>query len=427
MMLLFLFPFFRPPAMMPGFLKKHEQFLPIRVDILMERLLKDERLNDDERESFRVLRRLLADRFHYEYHGMLETLKNDFVPFDPDCETLAEPEYTAEQLNVIRLRLYESIRRVLQIGNYRELTPEQLSECLALQPIGGLSVRVDTDDFDGFHVYYHGVRECRETEHFFFFWKRVLPLVCLNRVFVIARLKPEFGGQVLIKMFKDVPVENIKIIAPKVKLGMPVFAKIKIGGSVLGSLIAPISKLVFAFAMSWIYFLVILGGLLIAAFKGVMSFLNSRTKYMQMYSSNLYYRNLSNNTAALTALLDSAENQELKETLLGYSMLYVNRDHEMTMQQLDEAVERWVAEQFDHQFDFEVEDAVRKLIMTKIIDEKEKGGVHFNDPDSGVYVLERYRACELPVALRRLDNDWDDFNVFPDVAPEDTSSNEVKN
>jgi len=148
---------------------------------------------------------------------------------------------------------------------------------------------------------------------------------------------------------------------------------------------------------------------------------------MQMYSSNLYYRNLSNNTAALTALLDSAENQELKETLLGYSMLYVNRDHEMTMQQLDEAVERWVAEQFDHQFDFEVEDAVRKLIMTKIIDEKEKGGVHFNDPDSGVYVLERYRACELPVALRRLDNDWDDFNVFPDVAPEDTSSNEVKN
>lgn len=400
-------PFLRPRLKPPAFLDDREHFLPFRVDVLLERMLLDARLDENDRKSFRVLRRLLGDRFHYEYHATLESLKNDFVPFDPDRETLGEPEYSPGELDEIRARLYESLRRVLRIGNYRELTPEQFAECLDMQPVGGLSVHVDTDDFDEFHVYYRGVRHREETERLFFFWKRTIPLVCLNRVFVIARFRPENGGRVLIKMFKDVPVENIKIIAPKVKLGMPMFARVKIGGSVIGSLVTPVSKLIFAFAMSWVYFLIILTGFLIAAFKGLMSFLNSRTKYMQVFSSSLYYRNLSNNNAALTTLLDAAEVQELKEALLGYFILYVHRDREMTMPELDAAVENWVEEQFDHRFDFEVDDAVRKLVEKEIVQ------VH---PTSSKGSPERYRACELPDALQRLDRAWDEFNTFPDAA-----------
>ena len=395
-------PFFRTPLTPPAFLENREHFLPFRVDVLLERMLLDERLGDKEREAFRVLRRLLGDRFHYEYHATLESLKNDFVPFDPDCETLADVEYSPGQLHEIRLRLYESLRRVLDIGNYRELTPEQFAECLEMQPIGGLSVHVDTNDFDEFHVYYRGVRHREETVRVLFFWQRLIPLVCLNRVFVIARFKPEFGGQVLIKMFKDVPVENLKIIAPKVKLGMPIFARIKIGGSVIGSLVPPVSKLIFAFAMSWVYFFVILGGFLIAAFKGLMSFMNSRTKYMQVFSSSLYYRNLSNNNAALTTLLDAAEVQELKEALLGYYILYVNGEHAMTMQELDAAAETWVERQFGHRFDFEVNDAVRKLVDKEIV------RISGTSP-------ERYQACDLAETLQRLDQAWDKFNTFPGV------------
>ena len=400
----FPFPLFRPRIVTPTFLEDREHFLPIRVDVLMEHLLRDEQFNETERENLCILRRLLADRFHYEYHATLESLKSDFVPFDPDCETLAEPEYTDEQLQEMRYRLYDSIREVLHIGNYREMTPEQFAECLELQPIGGLSVHVDTGDFDQFHVYYRGVRQSEETERILFFWKRSRPVVSLNRVFVIARFKPEYEGRVLIKMFKDIPVENIKVIAPKVKLGMPIFARVKIGGSVAGSLIAPLSKLVFAFTMSWIYFLVILSGLLIAAFKGMMSFLNSRTKYMQVYSSSLYYRNLSNNTAALTTLLDAAETQEVKETLLGYCILYLNRDRDMTIEELDEATERWIDEKFGHRFDFEVNDAIRKLVGKEIARKTELSPGQFG-----------YRVCALPDALEQLDKAWDEFNTFPDV------------
>ena len=401
----FFFPFYRPQIVTPDFLEDREYFLPIRVDVLLTRMLQNEQLGETERENLRTLCRLLGDRFHYEYREVLESLKNDFVPFDPDRETLCEPEYTDEQLHEIRMRLYESIRQVLQIGNYRELTPEQFAECLTMQPIGGLSVHVDTGDFDKFHVYYRGVRHREETERFLFFWKFTRPVVSLNRVFVIARFNPENGGRILVKMFKDIPVENIKIIAPKVKLGLPIFARVKIGGSVAGTLFPTLWKLVFAFTMSWIYFCIIVGGLLFAAFKGMMSFLNNRTKYMQLYSSSLYYQNLSNNTAALTTLLDAAETQELKEALLGYYILYLNRDRDMTEEQLDDATERWIAEQFGHDFDFEVDDAVRKLV--------EKELVHVTKQPSD---QPTYRVCGLPEALMQLDKAWDDFNTFPDVA-----------
>ena len=398
-------PIFRPQIVTPAFLEDREHYLPIRVDVLMEHMVCDERLDAKERENLCRLRRLLADRFHYEYHTTLESLKSDFVPFDPDRETLCEPEYTGEQLHEIRTRLYDSIRKVLQIGNYRELTPKQFAECLTMQPIGGLSVHVDTGDFDQFHVYYRGVKQREETERFLFFWKRTRPLVSLNRVFVIARFKPEYSGRVLVKMFKDIPVENIKIIAPKVKLGMPIFARVKIGSSVSFSLLPTLSKLVFSFALHWVYFLVILFGFLLAAFKGTMSFLNNRTKYMQKYSSSLYFQTLANNTAALTTLLDAAETQELKEILLGYYILYLNRDRDMTMDELDEATERWIEEQFGHDFDFEVDDALRKLV--------EKNIVHVTEQSPGQSV---YRACDMYGALQQLDNDWDDFNTFPDEA-----------
>jgi len=410
----------RPPVAL-DFLEVREHFLPIRVAVLMERMLLDERLDDTERENLKALRRLLADRFHYEYHVAIESLKNDFVPFDPDRETLieVEPKHTDEQLREIRERLYEDIIEALKTGNYRRLTLEEFNECLKLQPIGGLSVHVDVSDFDQFDVYYRGVREHEETRRPFLRLRRQTYLVkSLNRVFVIVRFKPEDGGHVLVKMFKDVPVKNIKIIAPKAKLRMPVIAQIKVIFATLIAAWPAIFRLYFILysitfaatsavareANSYTAILSILIVLPIAAFKGTMSFLNSRTKYKQVYSSSLYNNNLANNTAALTTLLDAAETQELKEALLGYFILYLNRDRAMTLQELDEATEHWIDKQFGHKFDFEVDDAIRKL--------EEKKLLHINEQLPG---QPGYRVCSLPEALAQLDKDWDGFNTFPDA------------
>lgn len=388
-----------------GFLETREQFIPYRIDILLDRMLKSGRLQKSQRRDLSMFRQMLADRFHYEFHATLESLKNDFAPFDPDRETMAEPDYDEAALRRRRKRLYVRILELLKASNYSELTPQQLDECLKLQPMGGLSVHVDTDDFDEFHVFYRGIRQEEKIERFLFFWSFSRTVRLMKRVFVLARFREDRGGRVLLKMFKDVAVENLKIVAPKVKLGMPIFDRIKIGGSVLGSLVAPISKLIFALTLSWFYFLMILGGLVIAAVKGVLSFMNSRTKYMQVYSSSLYFCNLSNNKSAITALVDAAEDQEIKEILLAYYILYTS-EQALTERQLDEATEHWIEEHFDgYRFDFEVDDALRKLrekeILIVDVAQSDQGAQH-----------ETYRVYDLPEALRRLDRSWDAVHSF---------------
>ncbi len=377
------------------FLETKEHYIPLRAEVLMERILLDRRLTPENETQFREFSAMLAARFHFDYHAELESLKSDFVAFDPDRDTLVEPEFTPAELAEKSRRLYRGVERLLKVGNFVEMTSTQLDACLELQPVGGLSVHVDKDDFAGFKVFYRGIREKEVREPRFYLFQQKRLTTIFSRVFVLARLKEEHGGELLAKLFKDVAVENLKIIVPKVRLGMPVFDRLKIGGTVFGSLATSFYKLIFAFALSWWVFALVLSGLVIAASKGIMSFLSSKTKYMQVYSSSLYFRSISNNKAAIAALVDTAEEQEVKEALLAYFMLFVLRDRDLTEQELDCEIEHWIEEQFGVELDFEVDDALRKL--------EEKGLFTSNG--------EHYKVYDLPSVLRRLDEAWD--GIFP--------------
>ncbi len=378
------------------FLEIREKFLPLRVDVLMERILADRRLAEESLPQIHELRKMLAARFHFDYYEILDSLKRDFVAFDPDRDTLAEPEYSEQELDEKCRRVHAGAKLLLERANFVEMTAEQLDACLELQPVGGLSVHVDKRDFDEFNVFYRGIREKEIREPRFYLFQRTRTTTVFSRVFVLARLNKENGGTVLAKMFKDVSVENLKIIVPKVRLGMPVFDRLKIGGTFFGSLATTIYKLVVAVTLSWWLFALVLSGLMIATFKGIMSFLSSKTKYLHVFSSSLYFRSVSNNKAALTSLVDAAEEQELKEAILAYFTLFILRDRDLTLETLDEAVEAWIAEQFKLNVDFEVDDAVRKL--------EEKGLFVSRGPV--------YKVFDLPSTLRRLDKAWDSFFVY---------------
>ena len=395
-------PLFRWSATKPPleFLERREHFVPFRVDVLMERILADRRLTSEQVTQLQTLRTMLAARFHFEYHEILESLKRDFVSFDPDRDTLEELDCSDAELDAKCIRLNKGVKFLLDRSNFARMLPEQLDACLDLQPIGGLSVHVDKQDFSEFDVFYRGIRKKNITESRFYLFQRTRTTTVFSRVFILARMNKENGGCLLAKMFKDVSVENLKIIVPKVRLGMPIFDRLKIGGTVFGSLATTIYKVVFAFMLSWWLFAIVMSGLVMATFKGIMSFLSSKTKYLHVFSSSLYFRSISNNKAALTSLVDAAEEQELKESLLTYFMLFVLRNHDLTMEQLDKAVEGWLKEQFDWHVDFEVDDAVRKL--------EEKGLLFISQGPI-------YKVCDLPSAMRRLDKDWDDFFPYNDA------------
>ena len=69
--------------------------------------------------------------------------------------------------------------------------------------------------------------------------------------------------------------------------------------------------------LSPVVLVIVVVGFVGAFFKGVFSFLTSKTKYMQTLSSSLYHKNLANNVSALTRLVDAADFHPIDDQVIG--------------------------------------------------------------------------------------------------------------
>lgn len=381
------------------FFEQRERYLPYRAAVLLEQIT--DGTEDSVRRDWQRFADRLAGRFHHESFHTLKRLRNAYTPLDPDRDTLAEPLLSDEQRREAVVQIVENISDTLRACNFVRLSEDRLNRCLALRPVGGLVVRIDTGQFSIFRVCYRGARFSETAYPKWQLWRRgkTRREITLKKVFVLAVEKEPNDSQVLLKLFRDVPVENLKIVAPNITLGLPVLDQIKIGGTVLGGLAASAAKLVMAAAFSWWLFSLFLFGFILALAKGVFGFFNSRTKYLHICSKSLYYRNLSNNVGAITSLVTLAEEQEMKETLLAFFALQTAPDRAMTEAQIDRFIERWLLERFKFDVDFEVDDALRKLREKRLAAETESIGA-----DGEKTVL--YRAVELRRAVETLDEDW---------------------
>ena len=384
-------------------LQKNEHFIPIRYEVLLDKILERSNLSEQEKSDLRYLGLMFQEHYHYDYHQDYLKLKSAFAPFNPDQETRYEPEYSEDEKQAFRKELIEGIRKFLEVSNYCLMAESEFADCMKLQPFGSLSVKIDTGKFDSFDVYCRGLQHVDVTDTYLYIFKHVRPTIQICRVFVLAQYKEAFGSKIIVKQFRDVQVENLKIVAPEVKLLLPIFDQIKIGGTFTFSLGWSLIKMFSTLVINLALFVTLLSMTIIAGAKGLFGFLNSRTRCMQVFSSNLYHKSLSNNVAAVSLLVDQAETQEVKEALLAYYMLYLHRDTPPSMEQLDKMVENELEQTFGFYIDFEVDDALRKLKdknLLEIIPEE-------NDSP------ETYRAVTpIPEALKRLDAIWDSIHTI---------------
>ena len=407
-----------------NFTSQREHFIPIRYEVMLDKILERSSLSEQEQEEIRYLGLMFEEHYHLDYHQDFLKLKDAFAPFNPDKETVYELEFSEEDKAQKRKILLDGIQKFLEVSNYRLMTQEDFNKCLTLQPFGGLSVQVDTKHFKEFHVYYRGVREVEVTDTFFWIFKHKRKTLQFCRIFVLAEYKTnpteeevkeikakgekpvfvpeEQAGSIIAKQFRDVPIEHLKIVAPEVKLNLPLFDKFKVGGTFFAGFGTAFLKLIYAAAFSIVVFAVLLVGIILAFLKGIFGFLNSRTKCMKKFSESLYHKSLSNNVAAVNMLLDQAETQEVKEALLAYYILYVHRDSQLTMKEMDDYAEAELKGAFNFDIDFEEDDALRKLI------EKQLVTVHPGDTEETT----RYQIL-LPIkaALQQLDSIWDNYHT----------------
>lgn len=404
-------------------IKEREQFIPIRYTVLLDKILEQSTLTDQEKDDIRYLGLMFEEHYHLDYHHSFLELKDAFAPFNPDKETVYELDFSEDEKAQKRKILIDGIKMFLEKSNYRLMSQKEFNKCLTLQPFGGLSIRVDTKQFKEFRVFYRGVREVEVTDTFLLLFKRKRKTIQFSRIFILAEynenptedeiqemkkagkkislIPKEQAGSIIAKQFRDVPIEHLKIVAPKVKLILPFFDKVKVGGTFFAALGTALTKIIVT-AFTLIACMFVLFGIFLAFLKGILGFLNSKTKCMKRFSESLYHKSLSNNVAAVSMLLDQTETQEVKEALLAYYMLYVHRDQPLTMKEMDDYIEAELKSAFNYDIDFEEKDAMDKLIK--------KGLVTIIPGDSEETT--RYQAlCPIKAALQQLDSIWDNYHT----------------
>jgi len=384
------------------FLSRHERFLPVQEATLLEWVLEDPRFSDEERAGFEQWFEMISARFHHEFRRQITQALTLYDPFDPDRDTLPLAEIPAEELGARRSRFSEVFAELLDTGNYAELPRSQILSCVELQTGTGLTVVADLEEYEDVRVFYRGVRRQHRRQRCTFRpWRFVEQEAhVFSRAVLLVRLARD-PEHVLLKIFKNVVAEDLETILPHVRICMRWFDMLKIGSSAAGSVATAAWKIFTAAFLSPFLFALVLTGFVTATVKASLSFFAHKTKYLQRLTSNLYFQNLANNRSAIALLAASAEAEEVKEILLAYYILYVERHRDYTLQELDHRVEAWLRERLGGNVDFEVGDAVQKLIDKGLVVLREEGERK---------ILKVY---DLPTALARLDQAWDDCYQAP--------------
>ncbi|MDH3222015.1 MAG: TMEM143 family protein, partial [Gammaproteobacteria bacterium] len=240
-----------------------------------------------------------------------------------------------------------------------------------------------------------------------------------DRVVVYIRVRDDFeqdgqdfagcrAGATLLKLFRNVPGADLEMLFPNTRVRMRLLDKLLIGvpalvsggivlttklgaslvllGSLFGYWLGVSSQpaeLDRAGIMALLAGVAALGGYLWKQFN---NFKNRKLRFMQALTQNLYFKNLDNNAGVFYRLADDAEEEESKEAILAYYFL-LTADQPMTRGELDRAIELWFDERWDCRIDFEIEDALHKLVCLGLVEESDDRLAPVS-PESGISLLD---------------------------------------
>jgi hypothetical protein len=226
-----------------------------------------------------------------------------------------------------------------------------------------------------------------------------------GQLVLVFRLRPDeetgesdgmVGGverAIHIKTFVDIPMADLEVVFPEKRLSMKPVDLIKVAMTAVTGLVVVAIKLIMS-ALNPLLMIVLLSSLVAYAGRAIVGYRTSRARYQHLVTDALYTKSRDNGLGVLLFLVDCMEEQEWKEVLLGWSML--DRDGPCRSRELDRRCERWLAESFGIETDFEISDALAKLSQLEMVEETE-----------GVW-----SACDLKTVLGRLDRRWDDQFQF---------------
>jgi len=402
--------------------EQRHRFIPFRKIDLLEMCLQGKKLGDQEQE-FRSFYKLLTSIFHFEFHQIIESLKNAYATIDPDTDTRTYNEGPGSSVS----NFVELLEGLLEKANYERITQAELNSAMAESSLFKIRLHVDFDAFSEVLFFCRGVST--RTESLSRWWglsSQTISFTNYDRAVVYIRFKDtvsesmsmegQVPGSTLLKLFRNVPKADLEMLFPNTQIRMRTLDKLLIGipalisGTVvlttkLGASLIVLGSLL-GFWLGWssqpveltnaaiMAIVAGLGALAGYLWKQFTNFKNRKLRFMQALTQNLYFKNLDNNAGVIHRLSDDAEEEECKEALLAFYFLTIN-GKPLSSNDLDRQIEQWLGLEWQCSIDFEIDDALHKLLALKLITQS-KG---------------LYAAVPLKNAIRLLDQRWDNYFV----------------
>jgi hypothetical protein len=382
------------------------QFIPVTRNKIKQSLLSNWQFDEEMKAKFSNVFKMFEAIWHHDMHHSLEHLKSEYENMNPDNYT----DCNYEEKNVSSF--LQSLDDVMVDGNWLPITDDEIQESLEGEDVLPISLDVRFDEFKNMKLYKLG-SHFKDTEIKSFYGLKVESkrIKIFDSVLTVLEFNDEDwfletrkrkknylgkeGEGLHIRLFKDVPHLDMEVIFPNTSPSMRTMEKIKIAAPLVGGIVSLSMKygpLLFG-GESGSTSLSLIGGLLTAmgtyVLKTYTSYQKTREKFRSIVAKDMYFKGIANNESVLTYIVDMGEEQEVKEAICAYMFIH-NSDEKLTEEELDDLIENWLLTNFNHDIDFEVDDALAKLNKMKLLTIDENNKLSVIGPDEALIILDEY-------------------------------------
>lgn len=420
--------------------RKRERFIPVTRFALFERLSQPLAWPTGQAADARRFFRYLDYWRQQQYNSHLLELEQLYEPFSPDSDLLMTRQFTPYERDALRHRLVAGVESLLVRANYERVDPADIDLILTRDSHYGLDLYVDMKAFDEIAIYYRGAsnRKYERRNIKRFGRKEEFDVPIFQRLFILFKLKPfeqrvsevmqDKGldreaaekrikkaraglpaglkdSHVYLKLFKNIPRTDLEMVFPNTEVRFRAFDKLRLGVTTGGSLgmgavgAAGKMALLFTHPIAAVGALVGLGSI---AFRQAMGFMNQKQKYMVVMAQNLYFHAMADNRGVILKIAARAAEEDIKEEMLLYSVLAKEKANRSDLPAIDHAIEQYLQRTFGVSVDFDLEDALDRLVRDGLVKEDADGTLHTLLPAA---------------AAKHIDDKWDQFlDHLPDPA-----------
>ena len=412
--------------------RKRERFIPVTRFALLDRLTKPFLWNPGQAAEARRFFRYLDYWRQQQYFALLLDLEQTYETFSPDSDLLMTRSFSEDERASLKHRVFEGVESLLQRANYERIDPTDVEMILTRDSHYGLDLTVDMKAFEHIVIYYRGASNQKYERRSIrkYLRKEEFNVPIFQRLFLMFKLKPfemrveeamrenklsrEAAEKwvtkrcqhlppsinernIYLKLFKNIPRSDVEMVFPNTEVRFRPLDKLRLGVTAGGGLgmgaVGAAGKIALLTTnpIAAVGALAGLGGIL---GRQVMGFFNQKQRYMIVMAQNLYFHTMADNRGVILKIAARGAEEDVKEEMLLYSVLAKEKSTRADLPSIDLAIETYLMRTFGVKVDYEIDDALDRLIRDGIVTEKPDGTLETLPPAA---------------AAKHIDTKWDRF------------------